>query len=119
LGRSDLATIVPNPNPQFIDTIEWPITTRELCGLIYELRESPYLSINPGLASKNTWSLAAFKGGSEPGVLNLTHVIRKGATDPVYAISATINNPKTEVDTQGFSVVVARLIGLVGRGGLQ
>jgi hypothetical protein len=118
LGPVDRAAIVPQASPILIDSVEWLVSTRELCQVVYELKDSPYLAINPGLVAGTKWSLAGYKGGSEPGVLNYTHVLRKDAKSPVYAIAATINNPKAEVDTQAFTVLVSRLIGMIGRKGL-
>jgi hypothetical protein len=33
------------------------------------------MQINPGLADKDTWRTAAYKGGSEPGVFSMTHYL--------------------------------------------
>ena len=78
--------------PLLIDELEWFFSTRELCGIIYELREADELRINPGLARPDDWYLIAFKGGSEPGVLQYTHLLQKEAEGDYYAVSATINN---------------------------
>jgi beta-lactamase class A len=115
----DKIPIASQSVPVSIDTIEWLVTTRELCGVIYELKANRFISINPGLVDKKKWAVAGYKGGSEPGVLNYTHVIQKDGSRPVYAVSATINDPRKEVDTQGFTAVVSRLIGLIERGGLE
>lgn len=89
--------------PFRIDEIEWFATAldqcRALAGLmsrstIPDLAEiRGILSINPGVPiDSSTWSYAAFKGGSEPGVLNLawyleavdgpSHVYVVNVTDP-------------------------------------
>jgi beta-lactamase class A len=115
LGPADRKAIVPQAAPMYIDSLEWLATTSELCQTIYELKDSPYIAINPGLVDPSAWSLVGFKGGSEPGVLNLTHVLRKAASGSVYAVSATVNNPAKEVDTQAFTSAVSRLIGLIGK----
>lgn len=57
--------------PRALD-VEWFFTARELCALMDEVRDLPLMSINPGLAKPDEWVSVAFKGGSEPGVLNLT-----------------------------------------------
>ncbi len=118
LGPVNRAAIVPQTAPMYIDSIEWLASTRELCQTIYELKDSPYIAINPGLVDPSSWSLVGFKGGSEPGVLNLTQVLRKTATGPVYTVSATVNDPTKDVDLQGVSAVVSRLIGLIAKGSL-
>ena len=57
--------------PQATD-IEWFFTTQELCSLMSRVQSLPFMSINPGVAEAADWSRVAYKGGSEPGVLNLT-----------------------------------------------
>jgi hypothetical protein len=104
-------------NPVLVKEIEWFASTRELCAVIFELKDLPVLSINPGLVKKTSWHIAGYKGGSEPGVLNYTHVLQKNVKSPIYAISATINNSEKNVDPS-FTELVSRLIGLIERDGL-
>lgn len=118
LASLDLRSLKPTTDPVAVDRIEWFFTTRELCRVVGELRSQPLLRINPGLVSRDEWSLAAFKGGSEPGVLNYTHLLRKTPSDPAYAVSATVNDPSTGVDAPGFTAAVLRLIALVSAGRL-
>ena len=77
-------------NPRVLD-VEWFFTVRELCSLIKGVAEPPLMSINPGLANPNDWERVAFKGGSEPGVLNFTTWLqaKNGRT---YCVAATWNN---------------------------
>lgn len=96
--------------PIFID-IEWLASTDDLCKVIMSLNNAPQLAINPGLADKDEWKYVGFKGGSEPGVLNYTHVLVKDKNKEIYAISATINNPEDNVDKDHeFTLAVSRLI---------
>ncbi len=71
--------------------IEWFFSVRQLCGLMRQVRNLPQMSVNPGVADPSEWARVAFKGGSEPGVINLTTMAtaRNGAT---YCLSATWNN---------------------------
>ena len=57
--------------PRALD-VEWFFTGKELCELMDRVRDLPLMGINPGLARPGDWAAVAFKGGSEPGVLNLT-----------------------------------------------
>ncbi len=98
--------------PAYVDSVEWLVSTEDLCRLIFELRMNPSLSINPGLASPDMWGKIGFKGGSEQGVLNYTHMVQKTADSPVYCISATLNTPD-KVDTgltDTFTSLVTELI---------
>ncbi|HNY10111.1 MAG TPA: serine hydrolase [Candidatus Wallbacteria bacterium] len=99
--------------PLLIGEIEWHITTRELCKVIYELKDNPSLAINPGLADMDRWRNVGYKGGSEPGVLNYTHILQSKKNGDLYSISATINNETTEVQTEKFTELTGRLISLI------
>ncbi|MBV8223402.1 MAG: serine hydrolase, partial [Candidatus Eremiobacteraeota bacterium] len=71
--------------------IEWFFSVRELCTLMNRVASLPLMSINPGVADPAQWTHVAYKGGSEPGVLNLTTQIvsKSGKT---YCVSATWND---------------------------
>jgi len=116
IKKCDKSRIQYKPTPILIGEVEWHITTRELCDVMYEMRNDPSLSINPGLVDPSHWNLVGYKGGSEPGVLNYTLVLRKKASSPVYCVSATMNNTQKNVDANAFTERVSRLIGLLHSG---
>jgi beta-lactamase class A len=70
--------------------IEWFFSTRELCHLIQQVANLPLMQINPGIANADKWQNVAFKGGSEPGVLNLTNWLTTSEATH-YCVSATWN----------------------------
>ena len=73
--------------------IEWFYSARELCALIKSVHRSPYMVINPGLSHFRHWRRIAYKGGSEPGVLNFTqYAIRKDGR--AVCVTATWNHSK-------------------------
>ncbi|OUM99923.1 MAG: serine hydrolase [Firmicutes bacterium ZCTH02-B6] len=76
--------------PRALD-VEWYFTTRELCGLMGAVYDLPLMTINPGVANADDWAWVAFKGGSEPGVLNLTTAL-VDANGAGYCVSATWNH---------------------------
>lgn len=97
--RQLLQTLVqqPLPNageftaePAALD-VEWFFTTTELCNLMGKVKDLPLMSINPGVAQPQDWERIAYKGGSEPGVLNLTTGLR-AKNGKQYCVSATWNN---------------------------
>lgn len=74
--------------PRFIDTLEWFASPMDLAktfatldGLMDTPANAPLaaaLTANPGVPmSKTAWKRVAFKGGSEPGVLNLTWLLTR------------------------------------------
>ena len=71
-------------NPNAID-IEWFYNAEELCELMEEVADLPLMSINPGIANPKGWERVAYKGGSEPGVMNLTTWL-KGKNGKKYCV---------------------------------
>ena len=88
-------------NPVAID-VEWFFSAEELCGIMTELGNLPLMTINPGLANPEDWQKVAFKGGSEPGVLNLTSWLQ-GKNGKNYCVVATWNNKDEPLEQSKFS----------------
>ncbi|NLI78913.1 MAG: serine hydrolase [Candidatus Riflebacteria bacterium] len=103
-------------SPFLVDSVEWFIPTRDLCRVIFDLQHSPALGINPGLVQKDAWFKVCFKGGSEPGVLNYTMLLRKAPASATFCLSATVNDPAKAVETDRFNELVLRLVGLIEQG---
>lgn len=90
--------------------IEWFFTPRELCQFMKEVADLPVMRVNPSaLLNPADWTQVAYKGGSEPGVLNLTTQLRdrKGKT---YCISATWNNTTAALDDARFFALYSAVI---------
>lgn len=113
LSARDLKNINVGDQPVLIDELEWYFSTEELAGLIYQLKDAPEIKINPGLVNKNEYYLAGYKGGSEPGVLQFTHLLQKTKNADIYAVSLTINNNEQAVDGQKAAQLTSRLISAV------
>jgi len=95
--RRKLPAITDYPTaPRALD-VEWLYSVRELCGLMSRVAELPFMAVNPGVAQRDLFRRVAFKGGSEPGVLNLTTsvITKKGTT---FCLSATANDPMKVLD---------------------
>ncbi|MFN8510193.1 MAG: serine hydrolase [Deinococcaceae bacterium] len=88
---------------------EWFFSTQELCSLMSDVADLPLMSINPGVASASDWKRVSYKGGSEPGVLNLTTQVVSKEND-TYCISTTWNDNKT-LDENPFALLHGSLIG--------
>ena len=76
LGELPLVMELPRPSlftgdPVATD-VEWFLTANELCDLIAEVAEVDLLGVNPGVVEARDFDRVAYKGGSEPGVLNMT-----------------------------------------------
>ncbi len=87
----------PLPKVELVDTvplatdIEWFFSTRELCGYMEKVSDLPLMQINTGIIDPTPWRQVAFKGGSEPGVLNLTTALISPMGQH-YCVSATWND---------------------------
>jgi len=112
------ASQVTASTPTLIEEVEWFFSTEELASIIYDLRGANEIYINPGLATKSDWYRAGYKGGSEGGVLQYTHLLQKGKNSPVYVISLTANNPEKGLNTAKITEINSRLISLVKDGKL-
>lgn len=71
--------------------VEWFVSTQRLCQLMNNVAALPATQANPGLVNKADYASVSFKGGSEPGVLNLTTQVKTKA-GKTYCVSATWNN---------------------------
>jgi beta-lactamase class A len=93
------ANLFDGGNPLAID-VEWLFTPRELCSLMGEVADLSLMQVNDGgLADATQWSTVSFKGGSEPGVMNLTTQLQ-AEDGTTYCVSATWNNPDAALDEQ-------------------
>ncbi|MEG3177995.1 serine hydrolase [Sphingomonas sp. RB3P16] len=72
------------------------------------------LAINPGVgpAQAARWSYVGYKGGSEPGVIEMTLLLR-GGDGAWYALAASWNNPAAAVAGERFVALVSRAVDLV------
>jgi hypothetical protein len=102
-----------------IDNVEWFATAPECCQVMADLRRieqlpgmepmSKALRINPGMPfDKEVWKSVAFKGGSEPGVMNLTFLLQR-KDSRWFALSVGWNDSENALDE-------AKLVELAGKG---
>ncbi len=92
--------------PKHID-IEWFATPRDLANVMQNLSQNAQgtaiLATNPGFAPGSTdgWTYVGFKGGSEPGVLNFTWLLRNDQQED-FILTMSWNNPDAAVDEGQF-----------------
>lgn len=105
--------------PKHLD-LEWFASATDLCNAMGTLAvrakfdpESELLktlSKNPGLElDKSQWRYIGFKGGSEPGVMNLTHLLQR-KDGKWFVVSATVNDDQKPVQE---GVVVTAVTGVI------
>lgn len=106
--------------PRYIDSLEWFASPADLAKVLQHLRiqmaKPPLaplkdvLTMNPGLPlNAADWPLIAFKGGSEPGVLNLSFLLRR-KDDRWYVAIFTFNNTAAAYDDSGPTNLAQRAI---------
>lgn len=109
--------------PAYVDKIEWFASAADMCRLMNWLRlqtESDktareILTINPGSGltiPRDKWQYVGFKGGSEPGVLNMTYLLQSSKGD-WYAFSLGWNNPQAALQNEKLFPLVQRLFQLI------
>lgn len=115
--------------PVAIDQVEWFVSTREACtamimlDLMRQARErdltplGDILGANPGIPlNPKVWKRFFYKGGSEPGVLNLTWLLERddGMT---FTLSITLNDTKKPIAQDDAIGLAARAIELLEKEG--
>ncbi|MGZ8337664.1 MAG: serine hydrolase, partial [Allosphingosinicella sp.] len=119
-SRVDIARFTGSP--LHIDLLEWFASAADLVRTMDWLRRNgddatrAILAINPGLAPDVTGDLAfvGFKGGSEPGVVSLTWLVRSRAGS-WHVVSGSWNNPAAAVEEGSFARLLSRAVQLVRR----
>jgi Beta-lactamase enzyme family len=107
-------------NPLHIDSVEWFASAVDLVRAMDWLRRHgdeaarAILAINPALGTQARAELAyvGFKGGSEPGVLNLTWLVRSRA-GAWHVVAGSWNDPAAPLDEQRFIGLMTRAVRLV------
>jgi len=96
------------PDPTHLE-IEWPLSVRQLCDLLGQVADLDVFTVNAGVTDRNLWKSVAFKGGSEPGVLNLTTQVTDAAGHRI-SVCATWNRKDEVVDETRFVGIVAGIL---------
>jgi beta-lactamase class A len=128
LGRMPPAEVtdIELHTPSAIDRLEWFASTADLCRAMDWLRTRTggeagrraaparaILAINPGVElDRRAWTYVGYKGGGEPGVLNMTWLL--GRKDGAwFAVSASWNDGTQTVETAELAGLMQGLIGLL------
>ncbi|MBE7382792.1 MAG: serine hydrolase [Leptolyngbya sp. SIO1E4] len=86
-------------------------TPHELCALMAQVADLPLMGVNPapGVVNAEDWARVAFKGGSIPGVLNLTHQL-EAESGKTYCVSMTWNHSEAPLDEMRLSTLYGAVI---------
>lgn len=105
--------------PTAIDSLEWFASGRDLAGLLRRIvaLEDPtareIMTVSPAVPApeRGEWSYIGHKGGSEPGVLNLTWLLRSKAGE-WRVLSLSWNNPAAPVEPGTLELIAQRIMSL-------
>lgn len=111
--------------PRDIDTIEWFASAEDLCramATLHRMAGEPglepvldILALNPGVQfDPQAWTYIGFKGGSEPGVLNLTWLLGR-ADGRWFVMTVGLNDPQTDIDANAVVALMQSAAGLLAR----
>jgi len=112
-------TLFKDGKPVLIEQLEWFLSPADLVRVMDWLRrntEGPkgadarsVLSKNPGIMpmSAAKWQWVGYKGGSEPGVMNMTLLLQAKNGD-WYALTGSWNDPAAAVSEGRFAALISR-----------
>lgn len=99
--------------------VEWFASAADLASLFRYMRKTAdpktfeAMGINIGVTddTRENWSYIGYKGGSEPGVLNLTWLLTDSAGRD-HALVLSWNNSEAEVDLSTINLIAMRILAL-------
>ena len=106
-----------------IDKIEWFASPNDIANVLKYIRDHSaagegrrvrdILAVNPGLPiDKSKWEYIGYKGGSEPGVLDLSYLLRLRSSGEWYVITGTWNDTEAALTEANFEGYIQRAIEL-------
>ena len=120
IGISDIDAARIGTAPASIDTIEWFASADDLVRTMDWLRRNgsaetqQIMAINAGIprAAAEEFAYLGYKGGSEPGVINMTFLVRNRA-GAWHVVAGSWNNVEAAVDNNRFAALMQRALQLV------
>ena len=105
--------------PTAIDSLEWFASGHDLAALLRRIAalEDPtareIMAVTPAVPEpkRADWSYIGYKGGSEPGVLNLTWLLQDKAGE-WRILTMSWNNPDAPVEPAAFELLAQRILSL-------
>jgi hypothetical protein len=107
-----------------IDKIEWFASPNDIANVLKYIRDHSetgeghrvrdILAVNPGLSiDKSKWEYIGYKGGSEPGVLDLSYLLRLRSSGDWYVITGSWNDTEAALNDANFEGYIQRATELV------
>jgi len=120
-----LASATAWKTPRYINQLEWFASCNDLANALPWLHNKgssrnlapvlDILKVNPGVAlDDKTWPYVGYKGGSEPGVLTTSWLLRS-ASNRTFVVSGALNDTKSTIDEASAITSITKAINLLGR----
>jgi hypothetical protein len=121
---AEVGALFADGRPVMIEGLEWfasPLDLARVMGWFAARADRSagaealrILALNPGPAAslKSRFDYVGYKGGSEPGVVNMTVLVRNAA-GRWTVVTATWNNPAAGADEMRFGALVTRALAIV------
>ncbi len=111
--------------PRYVKELEWFASVEDCSMVMADLRRlekldgmaqlGQALRLNPGIPfDREQWPSIGFKGGSEPGVINLTWLLER-SDGAWYTISLTMNDPTKGIDQERTIEIARNVINLAAQ----
>ncbi|GAA4038065.1 serine hydrolase [Parerythrobacter jejuensis] len=105
--------------PTMIDTLEWFANTGDIAKLMDTLARyedqtvRDVMAINPSMpkAIRERWAYIGYKGGSEPGVLNLSWLLFD-KNNAAHVLTMSWSNSEAGLDNSTFELLAQRIVAL-------
>ena len=121
--KSEDAKPFQDGKPAYVDKIEWFASAADMCRVMNWLRQQTegdktarqILAINPGIGliiPRDKWQYVGFKGGSEPGVLNMTYLLQSTKGD-WYALSLGWNNKEAPLQNEKLFTLLQQILRII------
>lgn len=121
--KSEDAKPFQDGKPAYVDKIEWFASAADMCRVMNWLRQQTegdktarqILAINPGSGlsiPRDKWQYVGFKGGSEPGVLNMTYLLQSTKGE-WYALSVGWNNQQAPLQNEKLFALLQQILKII------
>jgi len=99
--------------------IEWLVSGEDMAKLMRRIRDlddptaREIMAVNTGVTDdlRGDWRYVGYKGGSEPGVIDLSYLVQ-GQGGKWHVVTLSWNNSKAPVDVDAFRALAMRAIAL-------
>ncbi len=111
-ARPAVSEILVGGDAPYLLEAEWYFKSQELCKVMAQVKDLELMHIEPGFVSRDGWSKLAYKGGSEPGVLNFSYWLEPTPETPetAYCVIVTLNDTEKAINERDLQTVLSGIV---------